>query len=97
MEDKIREVTTASGFTCKVDESKMDDMRLFENIVMIQEDGDTYKKLKASLEIMTELLGEEQKEKLYQHLEKTEGKASVMSFRRELTDIFSRISEGKKK
>ena len=99
MADKktIKTITTSSGFKCRVDANKLDDMRLFENIILLQEEGDEYTKLKASLELLTDILGKEQKEKLYKHLEDTEGKASTLAFRRELTEIFSALGDNKKK
>ena len=89
-------ITTESGFKCKIDEDSLNDMRIFDAVVDLEE-GDTLLQLKASKTLLTLLLGEDQKEALYKHLEEKEGKAKIDSVGKELSDIFNKLKERKKK
>lgn len=91
-----RTIKTDIGFTCKVDDSTLDDIRIFE-LVQEVENGDTMQKLNASLKLITVILGADQKEKLYEFLEKKNGKASVTEVTNVLADIFNKLGEAKKK
>ena len=91
-----RTIKTDIGFTCKVDDSTLDDIRIFE-LVQEDENGDTMQKLNASLKLITVILGADQKEKLYEFLEKKNGKASVTEVTNVLADIFNKLGEAKKK
>ncbi|MBR3124620.1 MAG: hypothetical protein IKF42_04215 [Mogibacterium sp.] len=97
MEEKKIEIVTSSGFKCKLEPARMDDMRIFDNIVVIESDTSDFEKLKASVQLFETLLGKKQKDALYKHLEKTEGQARTASFRRELNDILAGLSKSKKK
>lgn len=82
--------TTKSGFGFEVDANKLDDMRILDMVVEISEGN-----ILQLSPLAKKILGEEQKEKLYQHLEKTEGKVSVERVSDELTEIFNAGNEGK--
>lgn len=91
-----RTIKTDIGFTCKVDDSTLDDIRIFE-LVQEVENGDTMQKLNACMKLITLFLGEEQKEKLYKFLEEKNGRATVTDVTNVLADIFKKIGEAKKK
>ncbi len=96
MADKKKLVKTEIGFTCKVDESALDDIRIFESVRKV-ENGTTEEKLYASMDLIDAVLGAEQKEKLYKFLEEKEGKATISRVTEVLADIFEKIGEAKKK
>lgn len=73
---------TASGFEYEVDETKLKNMRVLKLLKNMQRDNGS-----AFLEAITVILGEEQEERLYKHLEETEGVASVESTAREFAEI----------
>lgn len=73
---------TKSGFEYEIDETVMDDMRFLE--IAAKADDDIFSYLK----FVEGLLGADQKEKLYKHLEDNYGRASMEKFQIEMTDIF---------
>lgn len=81
---------TKSGFEFEMDVRQMDDMRILDMIIEIS-NGNIL--LLSSL--ATKILGKEQKEKLYRHLEKREGKVSIEKLSNEITEIFNAGNEGK--
>lgn len=96
MAAKNNVIITESGFKCKVDEDALNDMRIFDAVIDLEE-GDTMLQLKASKTLLTMLLGEDQKEALYKHLEKLEGRPKIESVGKELSDIFMKLKDRKKK
>lgn len=63
----MRRGTTQSGFTFEIDEQKLNDMRFMELLKKAQTDSLMFP------EVLDRMLGEEQKEKLYSHLENEDG------------------------
>ena len=92
----VKTIKTSNGFTCKINEDVLDDIRIFEAVRKV-ESGTTDEKLNASVDLIDTILGVEQKEKLYKFLEKKEGKASITAVTDTLADIFKKLSEAKKK
>lgn len=76
----VKGVTT-SGFEYEVDETKLKNMRMLKLFQKMQNDGSAF------LDAITAVLGEEQEEGLYIHLEKTEGSANVENTAREFGEI----------
>ncbi|MCQ2530280.1 MAG: hypothetical protein MJ086_03400 [Lachnospiraceae bacterium] len=92
------EVTTQSGFKCKVNPEAMDDMRLVESITVLKKDGDLFEKTEAVFQLLILMIGEEQKAKLYEHVaEKENGRVPLKAFEREVADIFEAMKDSKKK
>lgn len=94
--DKMVQIITESGFECTIDKAKMDDMRIMDALVDLQV-GDQTAKLVALKTLLDKILGEDQKEKMYIHLEGKEGRASTGAVQEELMDIFKKIGEAGKK
>ena len=94
----MRTITTKSGFTCMVDEGRIDDMRFFDALVDMEAPESTpFDKLRATKNVMTILLGEEQKQALYKHIEEEHGTAKTAVVASELQDIIAGLSDSKKK
>ena len=83
-------VTTNSGFACEVDESALDDMECVELVGRIDK-GDT---LAAPL-FLAQLIGEEQKKTLYDHVRNEKGRVPIGAVMDELWDILDGVG-GKK-
>lgn len=83
-------IETASGFVCEVDESRLDDMELLENIVALDK-GDVL----VLPDTLTRLLGAEGKKALYDHVRK-DGRVPMEAVSTELEEIFRGLKEGKK-
>ncbi|MBQ1575191.1 MAG: hypothetical protein IIZ78_29010 [Clostridiales bacterium] len=81
---------TQSGFNVTVDEKRMEDIRFFELISEADENPFALPKL------VTYVLGAEQKEKLYKHLEK-DGVVAVTDVIQEMTSIFHLVEEKSQK
>ena len=81
---------TSSGFEFEIDEKKLDDMRLLDMIVDLS-NGDVIQ----LSPIIVKVLGKEQRERLYEHLEKKEGRVSIERASEEITEIFSAGRPGK--
>lgn len=83
-------IETASGFVCEVDESRLDDMELLENIVALDK-GDVL----VLPDTLTRLLGAEGKKALYDQVRK-DGRVPMEAVSTELEEIFRGLKEGKK-
>ncbi|MBQ2061452.1 MAG: hypothetical protein II458_02135 [Oscillospiraceae bacterium] len=86
----MTKVTTASGFAVDIDEAVLDDMELLD--MLMATSGDNVRHLPA---ILGKLLGEEGKQRLYNHVRTDEGRVPYAAIDRELTEIFSAIRGGK--
>lgn len=81
---------TSSGFKFEVDVEKLDDMRVLDMVVEISEGN-----LLLLSPLAKKILGEDQREELYRHLESKEGRVSVERVSEELTEIFNAGNAGK--
>ena len=90
-----RVITTSTGFKCRLNEDALDDMRLVEQMGVLS-NGSASEQLVAVSSILNSILGEEQKEKLYKHVEE-KGRVSVSKVMNELSDIFNGVTASKKK
>lgn len=81
---------TKSGFEFEVREDVADDMKVLRAMRKARKDG-TY--FDEAIEL---ILGEEQTEKLYDHLEKKEGRATTAAADREITEIVTFAGEDAK-
>lgn len=82
--------TTTTGFEFEINEKDLDDMRILDMIVEMSE-GDLAK----LSPLVKRILGEEQRERLYAHLEEKEGRASVARVSDEISEIFVMSKAGK--
>ena len=89
-EEKRVQGKTKSGFEFEMDETVLDDMRILDMIVGMSS-GDV-----TQLSPLTrKILGDDQKERLYRHLEEKEGRASISRVSEEITEIFEACKSGK--
>lgn len=77
----MRDVTTASGFSCRIDEAKFNDMELFEDLVALE--GGQMRRLPSAV---GKIMGEDKK-RLYDHLRGPEGVVPMDAVLRELLEI----------
>lgn len=89
-------ITTDLGFECTIDKTNMDDMRILDALVDLQ-NGDKTTQVIALRTILDRLLGPTQKEALYKYLEEKLGRASTGAVNEALLDIFNKIGETGKK
>lgn len=80
-------VKTQSGFECDFDTDVLNDMRMLDDLVEL-DNGNTavYPK------ILSKLMPKEDKERLYKFLETEDGKVPIDKFGVELTEIFKAVS-----
>lgn len=70
----MRTGTTSSGFPFRFDESRADDMRFVDLIVLVSdEEASEFDRLAASSRMIEMLLGKEQKAALFDHIGKDYG------------------------
>lgn len=77
--------TLDSGFEFVIDENKIDDMRFLEDLSAMDENPLLMPK------VIERMLGKEQKEALYNHLEK-DGRVSIGDFSAAITEIFEKAN-----
>lgn len=83
-------ITTKTGFKAEIDESTLDDYRLMK---AIREAQAMPVKI---VDVVAFVLGKDE-DRLVEHVVETTGKASMSAIEAEMTDIFSQLSEAKKK
>ena len=84
-------IITSSGFECDIDEGALDDMELLDDLVAI-DGGDVSKFTPADKKI----LGDDEKERLYEHIRDDSGRVPVSAFGVELGDIIKGLNSKKK-
>lgn len=78
-----------NGFEFELDESRIDDMRFLEDLAAMDENPLLMPK------VIERMLGKEQKERLYKHLEK-DGKVSIGDFSAAVSEIFDKANDSLK-
>ena len=90
----MREVTTKSGFACRVDEEALDDIELMEELVEL--DRDNARGVLKVPTMLDRLIGEEQRKALYEHLRAENGRVKTSAVVTELFSIIQELDKGKK-
>lgn len=91
-------ITTDSGYTCEVHENAMNDMRILDALVKVESKKvDAGTKVIKLIEILDALLGEEQKDDLYDFVTAREGQAKTESVFVIIKEIFEAVGDNKKK
>lgn len=94
-------VTLPSGLELDIPATAMNNARVLDGLTVMEDpDSNEFDRLKAQNRVLREILGEEQKEKLYKHLEEVEGVARESgpnSVSSTLSEIFRQLSTRKKK
>ena len=85
-EKKMITGTTESGFKFSIDADACDDMEIVDALYEMDQGN-----LSASSFVVRQLLGEEQKRKLYDHVRGENGRVSGQKVMAELTDIFKKV------
>lgn len=81
---------TKSGFKFEIDEEILDDYDFLELLCKIDEGATSL-----TIKMVDTLLGEEQKEKLKNHVRTENGKVSAKALLAEVMEIFNATKEGK--
>jgi hypothetical protein len=74
-----------NGFEFEIDERNLDDMRFIEDLAAMDDNPLIMPR------VFEKMLGKEQKEALYKHLEK-DGRVSIADFSAAITEIFEKAS-----
>ena len=82
--------TTESGFAFEIEDEILDDYELLELLCQIDEGETTL-----TIKMVDKLLGEEQKERLKEHVRAKSGRVSAKRLLTEVMEIFNATSEGK--
>ena len=91
-----RTVTTESGFVCTIEEDALDDFELLEALGEMDNKEDGLRLIAGFKDTMKLLLGEEQKDKLFDHIRAEHGRVKVSVLKTEIMQIFAGLSEAKK-
>ena len=85
------------GFSYEIDETRLDDIRLVECIATItDESAPQFSRLTSATQLLTILLGKEQKDRLYAHIGKEyEGRVPVEKVTEFFTDILTAENDSK--
>ena len=83
-----REITTKSGFKCKIDDVVLDDMELVDAMAKAQDEDP----LQITV-VVKKLLGEETKQKLYNHVRGKDGRVPVEATTNEIVEIFEALGD----
>lgn len=94
----MRKGITTTGFAFEYDERKMDDMRFVDLLAtIIDEDSEDLKIVSSASKIISMILGNEQKAKLYDHIaSQHEGRVPVDVVMSELNNIIQPNEEDTK-
>lgn len=84
----IKEITTKSGFKCKVDDTVLDDMELVDAMAASQEEDP----LQITV-VIKKILGEKTKAKLYDHVRAKDGRVPVEAATNEVVEIFEALGD----
>lgn len=85
-----KEITTKSGFTCKIDIAVLDDMELVDAMAAAQEEDP----LQISI-VIDKMLGDTKKA-LYEHCRAKDGRVPIEATTNEIVEIFEALGdEGK--
>ena len=83
-----REITTKSGFKCKIDDVVLDDMELVDAMAKAQDEDP----LQITV-VLNKLLGETTKKKLYDHVRGKDGRVPVEATTNEIVEIFEALGD----
>lgn len=91
-------ITTDSGYTCEVKEDAMNDMRILDALTKVESrKTDAATKVIKLIDILDALLGEEQKDDLYDFVVAKEGQAKTEAVFGIIKEIFEAVGDNKKK
>lgn len=98
MENTFFTVTSSSGFEYKIDKDNMDDMEIFEDLMVMEDPEEPQVKRTMALNrVFQKVLGKEQKEKLDAFLKERDGKVRISVYQKEIGEVFAAMNESKKK
>lgn len=83
-----KEITTKSGFKCKVDDKVLDDMELVDAMAAAQGDDP----LQISV-VVDKILGPDIKKKLYDHVRAKDGRVPLEAATDEVVEIFEVLGD----
>ena len=87
------DVTTKSGFECKVDDDLFNDFEMLELVQQTMND-DAMEKLNATIEIVKLMFGE-YKKPLYEHIKKEHGKVLPEILEGDIVSVMNSIGKAK--
>lgn len=90
----IQQVKTSSGFQCEIDTEVLDDMEILE--LLLESEEHPEHSLIYFNKIAKKMMGEETKNRLYDHLRDESGRVKASKFAKEFNEIFKELKDGKK-
>lgn len=84
----LKEITTKSGFDCKIEENVFDDMEVVDLLADVDDDN-----IVACSKLIKKILSAEDKKRLYDHIRDADGRVPVERFGSELADIMAAMTE----
>lgn len=87
------DVTTKSGFNCKIDDDLFNDFEMLELVQQTMSD-DAMEKLNATIEIVKLMFGE-YKKPLYEHIKKEHGKVLPEVLEGDILSVMNSIGKAK--
>lgn len=78
---------TSTGFQYEVELSRIDNMEFIERIADLADMEENGKEIVATIKLMEDVLGENQKKRLYNHVRTDEGNAPILAVSKEFEEI----------
>lgn len=91
MNNDVIRIKTRTGFECDIDQTRMNDMELLDNIVEL-ENGNTL----ALSRVIGKLFPAVVKVALYDHVRTEDGRVPFDKLSEEIADVFNGLKDGKK-
>lgn len=83
-----KEITTKSGFKCKIDDVVLDDMELVDAMAAAQGEDPLQMTV-----VLDKILGEKTKKKLYDHVRDKNGRVPVQAATDEIVEIIEALGD----
>lgn len=91
-------VTTSTGFKCVPNRDALDDIEVFDDLMIMDDpDATNHARVRATNRVFEVLMGDKQLKALKDHLIKLDGRVKITAYQREQNEIFAEAAKAKKK
>lgn len=98
MDEKTTTITTPSGFTYEVDKDALDDMEIFDDLILMEDpEVPQAKRMFVTTRVFRRMIGDEQRKALDEFLKERDGKVRISAYQKEIHDLFNGLNKSKKK
>lgn len=91
--DNLIEVTTKTGFKCKIDKERLDDWQFAKAALKASQSGED--NLRLALYMIEHMMSETDAERLEEHVKDTNGRIPTTKILEEVEDIFTNLNQAK--